>query len=71
MATEELYTTDSYLRTFEAVVQRSGPDGVVLDRTAFYPGGGGQPPDTGVLQADGVEYAVKWLSRSGGKLVHQ
>ena len=51
MATEELYTTDSYLRTFEAVVQRAGPDGVVLDRTAFYPRGGGQPGDTGELRA--------------------
>ena len=49
-------------------VSRSG---VALDRTAFYPGGGGQPSDTGVLQADGGEYAVKGLSRSSGKLVHE
>jgi misacylated tRNA(Ala) deacylase len=69
--TDLLCHDDAYLREFDATVAGTTPDGVVLDRTAFYPGGGGQPPDTGVLQADGVEYAVKWLSRSGGKLVHQ
>ncbi len=50
---ERLYYQDSYLRTFSAhVVNRGASDGrpfVALDRTAFYPGGGGQPPDTGRL----------------------
>ena len=45
--TELLYQTDSYLREFEAAVVDVLPDArsVVLDRTAFYPGGGGQPAD--------------------------
>ena len=49
--TELLFQTDSYLREFDAVVTRTLPDekAVVLDRTAFYPGGGGQPNDVGTL----------------------
>jgi misacylated tRNA(Ala) deacylase len=49
--TELLYLADSYLRDFDAVVTEVTPDGVVLDRTAFYPGGGGQPHDTGTLRS--------------------
>ncbi len=41
--TEILCYADSYLREFEARVLGVTPKGVVLDRTAFYPGGGGQP----------------------------
>ena len=49
--TELLYQTDSYLREFDAVVTAVEPNGhaVALDRTAFYPGGGGQPCDVGIL----------------------
>ena len=68
---ELLCHEDAYLREFDATVAEVAEDGVILDRTAFYPGGGGQPPDTGVLRADGVEYRVKGLSRSGGSLVHR
>ncbi|MDQ3819193.1 MAG: DHHA1 domain-containing protein [Acidobacteriota bacterium] len=53
-ATERLYYTDSHLTEFEArvtsVTERvSGWSAVTLDRTAFYPTGGGQPSDTGTL----------------------
>jgi len=47
--TELLYQTDSYLREFDAVVTAVEGNAVALDRTAFYPGGGGQPHDTGTL----------------------
>ena len=51
--TERLYYQDAYLREFAATVLSCQPVGdrweVVLDRTAFYPEGGGQNPDTGVL----------------------
>jgi len=50
--TEPLYHRDAYLTRFDAeVVARSDDGAVVLDRTAFYPGGGGQPHDTGTLSA--------------------
>jgi misacylated tRNA(Ala) deacylase len=49
--TERIYSTDSYARTMEAtVLEVDADDGrILLDRTVFYPGGGGQPPDTGEL----------------------
>jgi len=48
--TELLYATDAYLRSFDAHVQDVTPDGgVILDRTALYPTGGGQPHDLGSL----------------------
>ncbi|MBI5669179.1 MAG: alanyl-tRNA editing protein [Chloroflexi bacterium] len=58
--TQLLYQTDSYIKEFSAVV--TGVDaeqhGVYLDRTAFYPGGGGQPNDTGWLIASDQRYTV-------------
>ncbi len=58
--TELLYQTDSYLQTFEAAVTGIDEDNraVLLDRTAFYPGGGGQPCDTGALLVGGRELPV-------------
>lgn len=47
--TELLYQTDSYLQEFEATVTAVEESGIVLDRTAFFPGGGGQPADMGTL----------------------
>ncbi|MGQ0805067.1 MAG: alanyl-tRNA editing protein [Actinomycetota bacterium] len=49
MATELLYLRDAYLREFDATVTALDGDRVALDRTAFYPTGGGQPHDTGTL----------------------
>jgi misacylated tRNA(Ala) deacylase len=56
--TQRLELADQALREWDAVVLDSGPDGVVLDRSAFYPGGGGQPPDHGVLLWGGVQTRV-------------
>jgi misacylated tRNA(Ala) deacylase len=67
--TEPLYQRDAYLASFEAEVVASHPDGVVLDRSAFFPGGGGQPADTGVLVHDGGELAVTGTARRDGELV--
>ena len=49
--TELLYQRDSYVRTWVATVTGVDPvtSTVTLDRTAFYPGGGGQPADTGTM----------------------
>ena len=52
--TEELFRQDSYLKSCEATVIGVDDKGVRLDRTVFYPTGGGQPGDTGTLTfADG------------------
>ena len=61
---------DAYVKEFEATVLEEADGGVVLDQTAFYPGGGGQPPDTGTIKSGEREWRVEKLSRSGGKLVH-
>ncbi|MQX36236.1 alanyl-tRNA editing protein [Roseospira navarrensis] len=52
--TEELFRTDSYLTTCEATVIAAAPEGIRLDRTVFYPMGGGQPGDTGRLVVAGA-----------------
>jgi misacylated tRNA(Ala) deacylase len=68
--TEELFLEDSYLREFEArVVELSGRE-IVLDRTAFYPGGGGQPPDRGTLGVGPIRASVVDARREGGEVVH-
>ena len=69
--TELLFHHDSYLKEFEAVVIQAVENSVELDRTAFYPGGGGQPYDVGTLVAGGLEYPVTRVGNSGGKVIHQ
>ena len=60
--TELLYQTDSYLREADATVightEVNGVPAVALDRTVLYPGGGGQPSDTGTLIWNGGQAAV-------------
>ncbi len=70
--TDLLYQTDSYLQAFEASVLEVDAEnqGVVLDRTAFYPGGGGQPPDTGSLRWENHRMNVTRARSIGGKLFH-
>lgn len=66
--TSRLELADQGLREWTAVVLASDPDdGVVLDRSAFYPGGGGQPPDHGVLLWGGVQTRIVG-ARSGDEL---
>ncbi len=58
--TDLLYQTDSYLKEFDAVVTAVDTEAraVLLDRSAFYPGGGGQPADAGVLTSGGISWSV-------------
>jgi misacylated tRNA(Ala) deacylase len=56
--TQRLELADQTMREWDAVVLANTDDGVVLDRSAFYPGGGGQPPDHGVLLWGGVQTRV-------------
>ena len=62
--THRLELTDQTLREWDAVVlASSADDGLVLDRSAFYPGGGGQPPDAGVLLWGGVQTRIVGVRR--------
>lgn len=62
--TEALYLTDTSARRFEATVERVAGDRVVLDRTCFYPTGGGQPDDRGTLGADGTDWTVTGVEKT-------
>jgi len=70
--TELLYHTDAYLQEFDANVTAAFPDerAVVLDKTAFYPGGGGQPCDFGSLNINGVVYGVDKVKKQGDDVLH-
>lgn len=68
--TELLYLTDAYQQNFEATVTEQVKGGVVLDKSAFYPGGGGQPCDFGTLQAGEQVWQVTKVKRVSGKPVH-
>ncbi|MFQ5948023.1 MAG: alanyl-tRNA editing protein [Acidimicrobiia bacterium] len=68
--TEELAARDAYLRQTEASIVGVREDGVVLDRTAFYPRGGGQPGDTGVLRWEGGEVRVVDTVKRGPDVLH-
>lgn len=70
--THLLYQTNSYLQVFEAAVARYDADNqaLVLDQTAFYPGGGGQPADSGSLAAAGQTFRVLRARKSGPDVLH-
>ena len=70
--TELLYQTDSYLQEFDATIVNILPDerAIVLDRSAFYPGGGGQPCDFGSLTIAGVIYPVEKVKKQGDDVLH-
>lgn len=75
MGTEKLYYDDPFLKTFPAAVLRceeaKGAWKVVLDRTAFYPEGGGQPADHGILRtAAGEEVPVTDVHEREGEILH-
>jgi misacylated tRNA(Ala) deacylase len=61
--TQRLELSDQALRSFEAVVLESAPEGIVLNKSAFYPGGGGQPADQGVLLWQGVETRIEGVRK--------
>ncbi len=69
--TELLAQVDAYLQEFTARVVEASEGGVVLDRTAFYAGGGGQPCDTGSLSDGQQDFPVSKVGRVNGKIVHQ
>ncbi len=70
--TEALYQLDSYLKAFDAVVVGVKPEenALVLDRTAFYAGGGGQPNDVGILRTNGITYPMVKAKWQDGEIWH-
>ena len=70
-ATEPIYHHDAYQREFEATVVAVDPAGVILDRTAFFPGGGGQPADRGVLLWNGIEHPLGDVLKRGEQVLHR
>jgi misacylated tRNA(Ala) deacylase len=68
--TGELFLEDAYLKEFESPVVRLSGREVILARTAFYPGGGGQPADKGTLGVGPVSAAVVDARREGDNVVH-
>ena len=70
--TEPLFQQDAYLRSCSATVIEVGDTGVVLDRTVFYPLGGGQPGDAGELRAaDGRRWRIVDARKGeGGRILH-
>ncbi len=70
--TEEIFRQDSYAKTCEATVVRADEQGIVLDRTVFYPLGGGQAGDIGRLIWDGGEIAIADTRKGdqAGEILH-
>jgi len=69
--TEALYHTDAYLKEFDATVVAVDGNQVALDRTAFYPGGGGQPNDIGWLSAGDQTWTVTKVGKQGAVIWHE
>jgi len=71
--TDLLCLTDSYLHFFEASVTSIATEhhGITLDRTAFYPGGGGQPSDFGFISFGDNHLPIKRAQKVGGKIIHK
>lgn len=70
--TELIYQTDSYLKEFDATVTAVDSENrtIALDRTAFYPGGGGQPADFGFLSSGETRWKIKRAKKAGPEIVH-
>jgi len=70
--TDLLYQTDGYLQEFDATVTAVVPEtrALILDRSAFYPGGGGQPCDFGILTVNGVNYPVEKVKKQDDDVLH-
>jgi misacylated tRNA(Ala) deacylase len=72
LADTEIFAVDAYRRDFDADIAEIDRDGgrVLLSRTAFFPGGGGQPHDLGWLTVGGERVEVAKAARDGGRVWH-
>jgi misacylated tRNA(Ala) deacylase len=70
MTTDDLYSRDAYAAMTEATVVEVTDEGLVLDRTVFYPRGGGQPGDIGLIRWDGGEVRVADTLKRDADILH-
>ena len=63
--TDLLFRDDAYARSCEAEVRAANEDGIELDRTVFYPAGGGQPGDQGIIEAGDARLNVLDTVKAG------
>lgn len=70
--TELLYHTESYTQAFDATITASDKQNraIILDQTAFYPGGGGQPPDKGQIISGNLTYSLERARKRGEDVIH-
>lgn len=69
--TQELFREDAYLQQCEATIVQVSEAGIILDRTVFYPTGGGQPGDTGLLQtSDGKQIRIIDTCKGENGILH-
>jgi len=72
--TEELFRNDSYLKELDVIISDITPEGLIFDKTIFYPEGGGQPGDEGFVTSDENKMRVKleldWSRRYSHMQVH-
>ena len=68
---KRIYMIDSYAKDFEATIVDITPEGIVLDKTAFYPGGGGLEADKGFIEVNGNRYEVVEVKEINGEIYHK
>ena len=70
--TDLIYQTDSYIKEFDAIVESVLPEenAIIPDKSAFYPGGGGQPFDQGRMIINNIEYPVQKVKKQGKDVLH-
>src|SRR3989344_5581667 len=69
--TELLCLIDSYMKEFSAKITAIEGKSIVLDKTAFYPHGGGQPSDVGKILFNGKEHKVISVKKAGANVLHE
>lgn len=67
----EIYLEDSYLKELQAKVIEINDNKIILDKTIFYPTGGGQPCDKGLIEFNDKKFNVIDVKKNEGKIVHE